>query len=474
MQTLIRCAIIGTIAVAVLAAVFAVLLLAPPRTVGSSIVFVSRGATDIESVFVQNRHGEFSFYFDPYYGGYVVDNIPPYIIDIDVFIDFMINSSNIWATRHIASTNLEDFGLDAPAAVAEITFFDGEVLRLAIGSVEPVSRNFFAYVHGFDGVHVLPKAVAEPFFRPRTHIISRYVTPPLMVSSPLSAIRDITFAGGGLEQPITIWATAGAGEDIALAALSFGAPTHIVQGAGNHQLYQTYGVYIFGSLFGIRAVDIIAYGISDEDVAAFGFDEPYILVEYDMINGADVPMRGMRLMVVEAGDGLYYATVAGSGVIYTINRKPFMDIRYESLLQRWFLTPMLMTLSSVTVESPGMSLRFEIDNTSPLDPIITHNGQEIDVSLFRAFFRLITSASHDGVHLGNLEMPGESALLTIIYEYINPYKLPDTLALFPGGVRRANVFVNGAGEFAMRDLFIERVINAAKSLLDGVTFEVNW
>jgi len=65
-------------------------------------------------------------------------------------------------------------------------------------------------------------------------------------------------------------------------------------------------------------------------------------------------------------------------------------------------------------------------------------------------------------------------MLSITYEYTAPGKEPDVLALYPGEARRALVFVNGAGEFAMKDQFAARVLEGCESLLAGRPIEENW
>ena len=505
MKKLFRIAITGIIAVAVLGAAYLILSATEPENTASTrIVFVDREATDVQSVTVINGSGEFSFFFDPYENGYVLDDIPPYIADIEVFFDFMANSAQLSAIMQIPvhEVDLQEMGLTSPSALAAIDFFDrtqpsalvaidffdGTHISLNIGNIEPISGNYYATVLdlreelpatvlGLKSVYLIPRATAQQFLLPKTQIISRYVTPPLAVSSPLSAIRDITFTGGSLQFPVSIFITTGGNESIKLAAESFGAATHIVKGAGIHQLDQTYGVFILGSLFGIEAVNIAGYNLSEEEISAFGFDEPYMSIDYGMINGVDAELRHMQLRIAEAESGLYYATLKGSSVVYEIRREAFLDIEYEKLPVRWFLTPFIMDLSAVSVTALGnVQQRFEINNTDPLNPIITHEGKTLDTTLFRAFFRLITSAAHDDVYLGILPppTPGSEPLITITYEYINPNKPPDTLALYSGEARRANVFINGVGEFAMKDLFAQRVKEGTTNLIAGSPIEENW
>jgi len=480
MKGLVRLAVIGVIVVAALFFVVIVLYatdteeLTPGR-----IIFTSGEPTDVQSVLVKNDYGEFSFFFDFDEDGYVLDDIPPYIADIEAFFDFMANSARLYAIRQIPDdeAELSDMGLDEPAAEVELRFFDGSFFNIKIGGVERISGNFYATVSGFDGIYIIPRTAAAQFLLPKTQIISRFVTPPLAVSSPFSAIRDITFTGGALQHPVTILTTTQGSEETRLAALSFGAAMHIVRGWGVYQLDQTYGAHILGSLFGIEAVAIAGYNLSEAAIVALGFDTPYMAIDYDMINGVDADLRHMRLRIAETGEaGLYYATHEGSSVVYVIRDEAFLNIEFERLPVRWFLTPLIMDLSAVEITSPGGSYRFELDSTDPLNPVITRDGQTIDTTLFRSFFRLITSAAHDDVYLGLLPLPGPAAtaMLTITYEYSDPGKTPDIMSLHRGEARRANVFVNGIGEFAMKDLFAERVIEGVANLIAGAPIEENW
>jgi len=482
MKSLYRSLAIAGGAVLALAAVFAALLLQPPARAPRALepfegqaaggtVFTAAEPVDISSVAVRNAAGAYRFFYEG--DGYVLDDIPATIADLGAFIDFMVNAGRLSAVRQVADAPAEAYGLETPAATVSIDFFDGGALRLAIGGREAISGGYYVAAEGFPGVHLMAAPMAEPFLRPKTQVIDRNVTPPLRVTSPLSAVRDVTFAGGPLERPVTVQAVSGGDEQVRLAALSFGSATHLVRETGVYQLDQTYGIEILGSLFGIQTLGVEGYNLLEDEMAALGFAEPWMTVEFDAVNGAGAQVERHVLRVYREGDA-FYAALEGSGAVFRIGRQPFMDIRYERLPVRWLLTPLLMDLSAVTVEGEGRRYRFEIDNTDPRNPVITHEAAALDTQLFRSFFRLITSAAHDGTYLGPLERPGGGALLTITYEYTAPGKAPDVLTLYPGGVRRAHVFVNGAGEFAMKDQFAARVLEGIESLLAGQPIEENW
>ncbi|NLV59085.1 MAG: DUF4340 domain-containing protein [Clostridiales bacterium] len=472
MKTLMRTVLITGAVVLALAAVYGMLLLSPAPRETQEILFTDMEPVDIASVTVENATGTYSFYYQD--DGYVLDDIPGTIVDLDAFIAFMTNCGQLKALRQVADAPLARYGLQTPSSTVDLVFFSEKTLRLTLGDQEKISGNYYVAVEGFPGVYLMEKSLAEPFLRSKTQMITRLVTPALALSSPLSAIRDITFTGGPLEEPVTIQATSGGDEETRLAALSFGTATHLVRSTGVYQLDQTYGVEVLGSLFGIPSREIAGYNLSEEEISQLGFNKPWMKVECDMVNGLDTQPEHVVLLVTRLGEDDFYATRAGSSVVYRIGRQPFMDIRYDRLLLRWFLTPMLMDVSSVTVKGDGRQYRFEVDQTDRKNPVITYEGTKLDVQLFRSLFRLLTSAAHDGVYLGRQQEPASGNLLTITYEYTDPGKATDVLSLYPGGVRRANVFVNGIGEFAMKDQFIDRVWEGCEHLITGQPVEENW
>ncbi|MCL1855458.1 MAG: DUF4340 domain-containing protein [Clostridia bacterium] len=472
MKSLLRSLLITGALVLALALAYGALLAHPAPRISENATFSLAEPTEIEWVAVENAAGSYCFYYED--DGYVLDDIPGAIVDLEAFVDFMTGCGRLSAIRRVADDAVAEYGLDTPAADVEIRFFDGNALRLAIGAQERISGDYYVKAERFPGIHLMASTMAEPFLQPKEQMITKNVTPALAVTSPLAAIRDITFTGGALDKPVTIWATADGGEQRQLAALSFGSATHLVHGAGVHQLDHTYGVEMLGSLFGIRALDIAGYHLTDAEIGAMGFDSPWMTVEYDEINGANAAVERRMLKLARQSDDIFYAELDGSGAVFLIGRQPFMDIRYDMLPTRWFLTPMLMDLSAVTVEGEDRQYRFEIDNTDAKNPVVTFEGTNLDIRLFRSFFRLITSAAHDGVYLGALEKPEAGELLAVTYEYSAPGKNLDVLSLFRGGVRRANVFVNGVGEFAMKDGFVSRVLEGCENLLAGRPVEENW
>ncbi|MDR1766693.1 MAG: DUF4340 domain-containing protein [Lachnospiraceae bacterium] len=185
---------------------------------------------------------------------------------------------------------------------------------------------------------------------------------------------------------------------------------------GIYELDQTYGIEMLQPLGGLRAQAILRYGLSsDEEEELFG--EPWMRVEFDYRPGiapsasgtgaSDTGIEHIDLRLVEAGeDGkAFFANVKGSGLVSLIARPAFADIVYEKLLLRRFLSPLLMDVRALRIETTGMAQDYAIDATDPKNPIITRDGAPVDTAAFRRLFSLAVSASGDGVYLGVMTLP---------------------------------------------------------------------
>jgi len=474
MKRLTRLLILEIAVVAGLSAVLAGLLLTMPQSGGERYVFSARDATEIASIQVENKNGAVSVSTQD--GGYVLDSVPSELVDTGAFIEFLTACSQVSALQQASGgqAGLEQYGLAEPQAQMRAVFLDGETLTLRLGSQEPVSGDYYCSVEGEKGVYLLPAACAEWYLIAKESLISFRLTPELSVSSPLSALLDVTFSGAALEAPVTIESVSAGDGEVKQLARSFGAATHIVRGAGVYELDQTYALTMLAPLCGMTGQSIVSYGLTQEQVDAMGFAAPYMQVEFDYKNGSGAAEHYVLRFLPAAQDGsLFYANAKGSGIIYGIERPEFMDLEYEKLLLRWFLSPLLMDVSGITVESAAGRYEFSLDHTDVRNPVVTLNHAAVDTGLFRDFFKLLGSAANDGDYLGVQPAAETGAVMTITYHYTDG-KADDVMALYSGGTRRMNVYVNGVCEFAMKETFVERVNQALAALQSGEEFDINW
>jgi hypothetical protein len=421
---------------------------------------------------LHNAHGTMDVAFDG--EGYVVDDIPAELVDMRAFIDLLTSCGKIHALRTVASTSreLQLYGLAEPGARAEITYADGSALTLLIGDVERITGGTYFRVEDDPSVYLMAAERGASFLWPKEAYIDHLVTPRLALSSPLSALLDVTFVGGGLTAPVTVEAVASGDPDVVRAAISFGAPTHIVRGSGTYELDQTYGVEIMGSLLGLSAYEIVGYNLGHEEIMAFGFDRPTMRVAFGLKNGTDVEVEHYDLVLLHKDDA-YYVTCNDNGVIYAVGEPAFYHVAYDRLLVRWFLSPLLTDVRAIEINSGDEAYTFVITGETSAEKEVTCNGEPLDIDRFRTLYRLLTSAAHDGRLLEGVVIGG-APLLRFTYHYLDAQKQPDVLELYPGDARRLYVRVNGVTELAMRETYLLRVQEALSILWTEDPIQTDW
>lgn len=467
MRALIRNVVLAALILAVNIGAFAYLINQDIAIESSEVIFSAYQPTDITRIDVENSFGGFEIYSED--GGYVVDDIPSEYVDIDRFIEFMTRAGTVSALKCI-NDNPKDasiYGFDAPSAKVEILYADGVALKLEFGDQDVVSGNYYMRANGGESVYIAAAETVQGFLAKKTAYMDHAVTPALTVTSPLSAIRDVQISGKKLEHPISITAVADADEGVSLAAQSFGAVTHLVMGKNVYELDQTYGIEILGSILDIQALEIVDYNVDLQKHASYGFGDPDMVVDFIM-NGGDA----YQLLLVEDEEGIL-AYIDSKNVIYRISRPAFMDVRYEKLMLRWFLSPLLLHIYGVTVEGGGNTYEIDYERASASDQSAKINDQEVDIGLFQSFYRLLTSASADGEYIADAAPEGTPEL-TITYHYTDERKQDDVMRFYEGSARRMLVEVNGVCEFDIRESFVKRVLEGAANLTAGNAIEENW
>lgn len=469
---LLRWVLVSLGAMLVLGAAYLALVINPVEQDSSVVVFVQREPTDIVAMEITNGFGSYKVYAED--EGYVVDDIPAGIINVEAFYELMYHGSAFGALKRADANprDLETYGLDAPQAKIQVSFSDGTAFAMSIGAQEVVSGNYYGQVAGDKAVYLFSSEDMAYFLCKKQAYITLQVTPALAVSSPLSAITDITFSGAMLDSPITVEAVRDSNPQATLDAKSFGPATHIVRMKGTYELDQTYGIEMLGSVLNIQALDVIGYNLSSADLAKIGFDNPDMAVDFGLKNGTEeiVPYR---LLLVKLNETKYLATVDGSQVVYVIEKPAFANIDYTKLMLRWFLSPLRLDLKNLAVAFDEQTYVYESGKHSDGTQYARVNGREMDIELFYAFYRLITSAASDGQYLPEAVAEG-SPVMTITYTYLDSAKSPDVMTLYAGGTRRVNVEINGVMEFDMRASFVDAMKLACLHTVSGEAIEENW
>ncbi len=468
----VRLVLAAAAVVAALALAAVLLWRNPPQEAEVGITFRAGALSDLARVTVENAQGVFEIVRSG--EGFVAGDMAAELVDVQELGALLNGCAQVQAERLVEAEprDLALYGLAAPAARVEIDYTDQSKLALRLGAQEPVSGGCFAQVGDGPAVYLLAAERCAGYLQPPKAYIEDLVTPELALSSPLSALLNVTFEGGRLAQPVTVEAVATGDPAVTRAALSFGVPTHIPRGRGVYELDQTYGVEMLGSLLGITATDVVGYGLSQQEIDAFGFARPTMRVGFDLKNGLAAEVAHYELAVLVKGEACYL-TCNDNGVIYLVPAPRFLQLEYDRLPVRWFLSPLLIDVRAVEVRTPDQHLECVITGKTNAEKQATCNGQPLDIERFRVLYGLLTSAAHDGRLLPNAA-PSGAPLLQVTYRYLDEGKAPDTMTLYRGDARRVYVDVNGVTELAMREMYAVRVQEALGRLWSEEPIETDW
>jgi hypothetical protein len=485
-----RLVVLGAVAAA-LAIFLLILKLTPPPSPGQSVSIREGEPDEIRLLQIQNTHGAFEIRRSG--EGYEVHDIPAQLVDYQRFLHLMGDCASLRAARIAASRedDLAAYGLAAPSASVLVRYASGSDLEFYIGNIEPVSKNVYFSVRGKSPVYLMNAATAYNFTCEPDAYIDRQVTEELALSSPISAVIGADFHGTGIERSISVESALYGGDEVRRKALSFGAASHLVRMGGDcFEMDQTYGVEVLGSLLGVRASGVEAYNCSNGRLAEMGFNEPWLIIDFNYVNSAEGDMRKLTLSVTPVRNGaaqpatraeaMYLIRRNNEDIVFRSGFLPFMGVDAGKLMTRRYLSPLIMDLDGVSVAAAavGDKLDFTLGAESNAEKTVMLNGKQFDITVFRKLYRLLTSASHDGEpagEIGDLTETPADPLITVEYRYRDAGKPPDIIKFYRGPVRKLIAVINGKPvQFGMRDAYAARVAEACAAIKADRDFDEIW
>lgn len=443
-----------------------------PSETADSLCLSDREPADVASVSVRNSSGEYTVTQD---GGTVtVHDIPEKLVNADYVTMLLDETSRVQYTSAVTTelSRKAEFGLDKPEAEVEISYTDGEQLRLLIGAQEPISSGRYFMADGGDTIYIMDNGRAVRFVSPVEVFINFIIIPPEETTQPLSELQDFTISGTSVGEPIVLRAVLPDREEEQLKALSYGSITHLIVSPNEHEASPTTLSTIADQLFGLMSEEIVDYNCTEEELAAYGFDEPYIQYDFMYKRGSAETAEAYCLKVCKTDEG-YIATLNDDGVVYRILDLDFLHVSYEDLVMRWFISPFISEVSAIELDYEGGSDRFDIVSDTVSSVSVTREGEEIDSALFRQFYNLLMSAASDSSRL--VEVPELSEpVLTLRVCYKDSAKADDVLNFYDAGQRRLYVEVNGVCEFTMRENWLNVTLNALENVKMCKEFSSDW
>lgn len=437
------------------------------------LTLVSRSPEEVQQVEVANSYGAYTVTCGE--DGWQVGDLPAGRINME-YVAMLLDECSEIRYLSVASEDVgrrAEFGLAEPEARVAVTYTDGSKETLLIGAKEPVSSGRYFMEEGGSEILLMKENRSIRFTMAVERYLDFIIIPPEATASILSELQDMRFSGASLAEPIELKAVLPEREDLQTIGISFGSVTHLLMGDGVYEANPTKLLEIGEDLLGLISEGIVDYNCSEEELAAYGFDEPLLQIDFDYKNGKDAEVAPYRLRVSRLGED-YIVTVNEEGIVYKILDLSFLHVTYEDLVLRWFVSPFISDVAALSVTMEGKEDRYLLSGETAKDIAVTHEGELVDEALFRSFYNLVTSAAFDGEMLSEEpELTGEP-LAVIRYEYKKEGKPDDVIYLYEGELRRVYVEVNGICQFTMRENFLTVLKQAGEALLAGEPFGTDW
>lgn len=454
---------------------------------------------EVSEVFVENETGAYSVKKQG--NGYTVHDLPDSVVNMDYVAMLLDECSQISYEEMVegGAKDLKTYGLDVPASTVTITYDDQSSVQLLLGMEEPVSKGRYAMLAGGSQVVLLKGSRCVRFLMPVEKYVDYIIIEPNESTDVLRSLGDVTFGGSQFPEPVELKAvTADSDEELLRQAVSFGAVTHIITEPVLHEADPTALTTVADSLMGLLSEGVVAYNCTDETLAEYGFDNPLLTITFDYKNQQESGPEQIRLAMSQMEDGTYIVTRdvvspphlgsadgvvspphSGSaegeeGIIYKIADVAFTGITYDSLVLRWFLSPLLADVKALEIETEGQLHRIETGGGKPKELTAVMDGQELDPEQYRKFYNLIVSAAADGAILEETpELTGEPVMV-IRFLYEDESKQADVMKFYEGPLRKNYVEVNGVCEYTIREKYSSCVQEALAALPKGSNFSQDW
>lgn len=446
-----------------------------PEVNSTGNLLADKNWQEVREVSVANEAGTYTVKKEN--SGYMVHDIPADAVNMD-YVAMLLDESSQIAYEEVVEDgtgDLKTYGLDTPVSAVDITYEDDSSLQLFLGIEEPVSKGRYAMLAGGDKVVLLKGSRCVRFLMPVEKYINYIIIDPNESTDILRSLGDVTFGGSQLPEPVVLKeVTADSDEELLRQALSFGAVTHIITEPVVHEADPTGLTTMADSLMGLLSEGIVAYNATEEMLEEYGFYDPLLTVEFDYHNQEETGPEHILLKMSQMEDGTKIVTRNDEGIIYRIADVAFTEVTYDSLVLRWFLTPLLADVKILEIEADGQLYRIETSGLKPKELAAVMDGQDLDPELYRKFYNLVVSAAADGAILEESPELTKEPLMEIRFIYEDGLKPTDTLKLYEGPLRKNYVEVNGVCEYTIREKYAACVKDALMALPKGSNFSQDW
>ena len=213
-------------------------------------------------------------------------------------------------------------------------------------------------------------------------------------------------------------------------------------------------------LYALYANQIAAVNPTEEELAAYGLDEPYSVVSVSIDGVEQFTLRASE----RDSNNYVYMTKDGSPFVYLVSasRLSWLTVQAEQLTQSVYEPVELKELSSLTVESADASYSFLV--TQGEEQRVTCNGEEVDSELFAELYRTITAIPPEKLSSGE---PSLEKVLTMTVRYLDEGRQEDVFELYPTGDGNVYISLDGEIRYTVSQDVVYQILDNCQNVLEG-------
>lgn len=396
-------------------------------------------------------------------GEYSIEGLEGLPISSDQGLEAVGQAAGINA-RSMVEENAKDlalYGLDNPKFTVDITLADGSGLSLEFGLESSASYGVYAKEKGKNDIYLFYNSDISAFKYSANSFVSKSIMPSVTETMDF---KSITFSGKNYPEPLVMEKY----NFDELGPETYAYFTYAITAPKLRPVDAETLLTHLDTISATTAKEVLVGNYTPETLAEYGLDDPdtYIEVVYTEQYEADKVFT----FSLSFKDDTVYAICNDTKIIYTLDKKDWMGLKYETMVHSLFVLPFINTVSQVQVETAGKTYTFDISGEN--SDTITYNGQSIERDLFTKYYQLLISASNDGNFVTDIT-PTDDPVLRITYAYRSGGQA-DVVEFYTASTRRMYVAVNGEIEFTMLSSYLEKVQQGCEAVIKGEAVDPDW
>ncbi len=370
--------------------------------------------------------------------------------------------------------NLAEYGLEKPATVVTVTYTDGTVFKMNLGSETPDGSGKYMTVEGKEPIYIYDSYSAASFENAAYDYLDATI---LNLGTDDSSSTSSTTSSGteteevlierfeiqrkDLDKPIIFQKLENNTDDssgISLGTYQLTSPLSVT--ADDEKL----GTNLTGFLtLSGSSVEVLKPSAAEKKARGFSNPTAVIKVKYD---DKDYTLRVGNAITCEAdedADGLesghthsilgYNVMLDGKDLIYRVSASslPWLTMEAKDYMSVFVVIPNIVDVKTVTVTVDSKKYVFNLTTEKDEDDndviIPTYNGKTLTEDYFKSYYQVLLSITQAG--LNNKKVSG-TPIMTLQYDYHDSSRKSDKLEYYDNGAGAITIALNGEANFTAR------------------------